>query len=195
MNPILRKSFFAFRVFVIACLLASLAVHPVWASGGGGSPDPSDIPVLQALRVQLDGLDQDFLALTGIINPQDLPVLKQLADELARIDAHFALVGPSAAARRRRCLAAPSQDAAPHAGDRAHADRTHRLRVAGGDGAGVGSVSGVHGALPTGVPCPRFRRPRSLQRCRRSDTIRVRARIAAAPRSIDGRRRPPADGA
>jgi hypothetical protein len=90
MNTIFRTSFLAFRVFAVACLLAMLATHPVWAVGGG-SPDPSDIPVLQALRVELDGLDQDFLAVAGVIEPEDLPVFKQLADELARIDAHFAL--------------------------------------------------------------------------------------------------------
>ncbi len=90
MNPILRKSFLALRVLVIACLLASLAVHPVWAVGGG-TPDPNGVPVLQALRVQLDGLDQDFLELTASVETADLPELKQLADELARIDAHVAL--------------------------------------------------------------------------------------------------------
>jgi hypothetical protein len=77
-------------VFAVACLLAMLAAHPVWAAGGG-TPDPSGTPVLQALRVELDGLDQDFLAVSGIIEPEDLPVFKQLSDELARIDAHFAL--------------------------------------------------------------------------------------------------------
>jgi hypothetical protein len=89
MNTITRNTF-ASKVLALGCLLAALAAHPVWAVGGG-SPDPGAIPVLQALRIQVDGLDQDFLALTGIINPEDLPVLKQLADELARIDAHFAL--------------------------------------------------------------------------------------------------------
>ena len=91
MNTILHKSFRASRVFAVACLLAMLAAHPVCASGGGGTPDPGEIPVLQALRIQVDGLDQDFLAVAGIIEPQDLPVFRQLADELARIDAHFAL--------------------------------------------------------------------------------------------------------
>ncbi|MBK7331625.1 MAG: hypothetical protein IPI87_04150 [Betaproteobacteria bacterium] len=90
MNTIFRTSFLAFRVFAVACLLAMLATHPVWAVGGG-SPDPSGIPVLQALRVELDGLDQDFLELTASVETADLPELKQLADELARIDAHFAL--------------------------------------------------------------------------------------------------------
>lgn len=90
MNTIFRTSFLAFRVFAVACLLAMLAAHPVWAAGGG-TPDPSGTPVLQALRVELDGLDQDFLAVSGIIEPEDLPVFKQLSDELARIDAHFAL--------------------------------------------------------------------------------------------------------
>mgnify|MGYP001076078720 FL=1 len=90
MNTNFRTSFLAFRVFAVACLLAALAAHPVWAVGGG-TPDPSGIPVLQALRIQVDGLDQDFLAVSGIIEPEDLPVFKQLADELARIDAHFAL--------------------------------------------------------------------------------------------------------
>lgn len=90
MNTIFRTSFLAFRVFAVACLLAMLAAHPVWAAGGG-TPDPSGTPVLQALRVELDGLDQDFLAVSGIIDPEDLPVFRQLADELARIDAHFAL--------------------------------------------------------------------------------------------------------
>ena len=90
MNTIFRTSFLAFRVFAVACLLAMLATHPVWAVGGG-SPDPSGIPVLQALRVELDGLDQDFLELTASVETADLPELKQLADELARIDAHLAL--------------------------------------------------------------------------------------------------------
>ncbi len=90
MNTIFRTSFLAFRVFAVACLLAMLAAHPVWAAGGG-TPDPSGTPVLQALRVELDGLDQDFLAVSGIIDPEDLPVFRQLADELARIDAHLAL--------------------------------------------------------------------------------------------------------
>ena len=90
MNTTFRTSFLAFRVFAVAGLLAALATHPVWAVGGG-TPDPSGIPVLQALRIQVDGLDQDFLAVSGIIEPEDLPVFKQLSDELARIDAHFAL--------------------------------------------------------------------------------------------------------
>jgi hypothetical protein len=90
MNTIFRTSFLAFRVFAVACLLAMLATHPVWAVGGG-SPDPGAIPVLQALRVELDGLDQDFLELTASVETADLSELKQLADELARIDAHFAL--------------------------------------------------------------------------------------------------------
>jgi hypothetical protein len=90
MNTIFRTSFLAFRVFAVACLLAMLATHPVWAAGGG-TPDPNGIPLLQALRIQVDGLDQDFLAVAGVIEPEDLPVFRQLADELARIDAHFAL--------------------------------------------------------------------------------------------------------
>jgi hypothetical protein len=90
MNTILRPSFLACRAFAVGWLLAVFAAHPVWAVGGG-SPDPAGIPVLQALRAELDGLDQDFLAVSGILDPQDLPVFKQLADELARIDAHFAL--------------------------------------------------------------------------------------------------------
>ena len=48
--------------------------------------------MLQALRVQVYGLDQDLLAVTAGVEPSDLPVLTQLADELARIDAHFAIV-------------------------------------------------------------------------------------------------------
>lgn len=90
MNTIFRTSFLAFRVFAVACLLAMLATHPVWAVGGG-SPDPGAIPVLQALRIQVDGLDQDFLELTASVETADLKELKQLADELARIDAHVAL--------------------------------------------------------------------------------------------------------
>jgi hypothetical protein len=35
MNTIFRTSFLAFRVFAVACLLAMLATHPVWAAGGG----------------------------------------------------------------------------------------------------------------------------------------------------------------
>ena len=34
MNTIFRTSFLAFRVFAVACLLAMLATHPVWAVGG-----------------------------------------------------------------------------------------------------------------------------------------------------------------
>ncbi|MCC7216754.1 MAG: hypothetical protein IT517_08290 [Burkholderiales bacterium] len=89
MNTTTRKTF-AFRLLALAWLLGALAGPPAWAAGGG-TPDPSDIPVLQALRIQVDGLDQDFLAVAGIIDPQDLPVFRQLADELARIDAHLAL--------------------------------------------------------------------------------------------------------
>lgn len=90
MNTIFRKSYLAFRVFAVASLLAMLAAHPAWAVGGG-TPDPDAIPVLQALRVELDELDQDFLELTAVVETADLPDLKQLADELMRIDAHLAL--------------------------------------------------------------------------------------------------------
>ena len=89
MNTITRNTF-ASRVLALGCLLAALAAPHAWAVGGG-TPDPSQIPVLQALRIQVDGLDQDFLAVSGIVEPEDLPVFKQLADELARIDAHLAL--------------------------------------------------------------------------------------------------------
>ncbi len=187
MNTIFRTSFLAFRVFAVACLLAMLAAHPVWAVGGG-SPDPSGIPVLQALRVELDGLDQDFLELTASVETADLSELKRLADELARIDAHFALAavgggspdpgddvepgaarparrdGRTAQSRRQGALEGGRQsglradhrheDAALHAGDRAHADRAYRLRAAGRHGAGAGPLTGLHGALPAGVPCP-----------------------------------------
>ena len=132
MNTILRKSFLAFRVFAVACLLTMLAAHPVWAVGGG-SPDPSEIPVLQALRIQVDGLDQDFLAVSGIVNPQDLPVFKQLADELARIDAHLALAAvgggspdPSQTTLNQMLLALRAEAVALHA----HVDKV-REKVAG----------------------------------------------------------------
>lgn len=90
MNPI-QTSALVRRLLTLGCLWLAFAGSHAVASGGGGSPDPGEIPVLQALRVQISGLDQDFLAVTGIVNPQDLPVFTQLADELARIDAHFAL--------------------------------------------------------------------------------------------------------
>lgn len=89
MNTITHNTF-ASRVLALGCLLAALAAPNAWAVGGG-SPDPSTIPVLQALRVELDGLDQDFLELTASVETSDLSQLKQLADELARIDAHVAL--------------------------------------------------------------------------------------------------------
>ena len=89
MNAIVNRTFIR-RLLTLGCLCFVLAGQHAGAVGGG-SPDPSSIPVLQALRVQVSGLDQDVLAVTGIIEPQDLPVMRQLADELARIDAHFAL--------------------------------------------------------------------------------------------------------
>jgi hypothetical protein len=51
--------------------------------------------VAQALRVQVDALDNRFLVLTASIETTDLPELKQLADLLARIDAHFAVAAVS----------------------------------------------------------------------------------------------------
>lgn len=73
-----------------ACLAVALVVPPAFAVGGG-TPDPTDVPVLQALRTQVAGLDQDFVFVTGIVEPQDLPVVRQLADELARMDAQLAV--------------------------------------------------------------------------------------------------------
>ena len=90
MNTIFRTSFLGDPLAAESVQRSMLAAHPVWAVGGG-SPDPSGIPVLQALRIQVDGLDQDFLAVCGIVEPEDVPVFRQLADELARIDAHLAL--------------------------------------------------------------------------------------------------------
>ena len=89
MNAIVNRTFVR-RLLTLGCLWFALAGQHAGAVGGG-SPDPSSIPVLQALRVQVSGLDQDLLAVTQGVAPEDLPVLTQLADELARIDAHFAL--------------------------------------------------------------------------------------------------------
>jgi hypothetical protein len=89
MKPIANPTT-VYRLVALACLVVALASPPAVAVGGG-TPDPSEFPVLQALRVQVQGLDQDILAVTGIIEPADLPSLRQLADKLARIDAHFAL--------------------------------------------------------------------------------------------------------
>src|SRR4029453_15172918 len=76
--------------FVFGCLLLALGCPNGFAQGHG-TPDPAGIPVLQGMRVQIDGLDQEFVALTGIIQPEDLPQLVRLADELVRIDAQFAV--------------------------------------------------------------------------------------------------------
>jgi hypothetical protein len=79
-----------FQWLALGCLLFALAGERAWAVGGG-TPDPSGIPVLQALRTRVDALDNRFLALTASVETSDLPELKLLADQLARIDAHFAV--------------------------------------------------------------------------------------------------------
>ena len=89
MWPLIRQTNLL-RLLALGCLLSLLAAPRAWAIGGG-TPDPSNIPVLQALRVQVDALDNRFLVLTASVGTADLPELKQLADRLARIDAHFAL--------------------------------------------------------------------------------------------------------
>jgi len=48
MNTILRQSFLACRAFAVGWPLAMLAAPPVWAVGGG-SPDPSQTTLNQAL--------------------------------------------------------------------------------------------------------------------------------------------------
>lgn len=78
------------RLLALGWLLAALAAQQAWAVGGG-SPDPQGVPLIKALRVQVDALDAQFLALTASVETSDLPELKALADRLARIDAHFAL--------------------------------------------------------------------------------------------------------
>src|SRR4030095_9129416 len=78
-------------VLTLGCLCFALAGQHAEAVGGG-SPDPSSIPVFQALRVQVYGLDQELLAVTGVVALEDLPILAQLADELARVDAQVAVV-------------------------------------------------------------------------------------------------------
>jgi hypothetical protein len=70
-------------------LMATLSPHPAWAQGGG-TPDPGAIPTLQALRIEVNALDQRFLALTATVETADLVPLKHLADLLARIDARLA---------------------------------------------------------------------------------------------------------
>lgn len=84
------------RWLAIAGLLAALASPQAWAVGGG-SPDPSTTPVLQALQTQVDDLGRRFLTLTGVIERTRLPRLKQPTDELARIDYALpaAMVPPS----------------------------------------------------------------------------------------------------
>jgi hypothetical protein len=81
---------FLTKLLALGCLLGALGAPSAWAIGGG-SPDPSNIPVLQALRVQVDALDNRFLMLTASVETSDLAELKLLADRLARIDAHFAV--------------------------------------------------------------------------------------------------------
>src|SRR5262245_39472134 len=71
-------------------LFVGLLAAPAWA-GPNGSPDPSGIPVLQAMRTQVYALDRDVLLVTGIVAPEDLPILQKLADDLARIDAQYAI--------------------------------------------------------------------------------------------------------
>jgi hypothetical protein len=70
-------------------LFVSALATPAWAAQG--SPDPSQVPVLQALRTQVYALDRDVVLVTGIIEPEDLPILQKLADDLARMDAQFSI--------------------------------------------------------------------------------------------------------
>lgn len=86
---LIRRSILT-KLLALGCLLGVLAAPPAWAIGGG-SPDPGQIPVLQALRVQVDELDNRFLVLTASVETSDLAEFKRLADQLARIDAHLAL--------------------------------------------------------------------------------------------------------
>jgi hypothetical protein len=84
------KCFPPARLIALGAVLLALSAPPARAVGGG-TPDPSEVPVLQALRQQVDALEQRFLVLTASVETGDLQGLIQLADQFARIDAHFAV--------------------------------------------------------------------------------------------------------
>src|SRR5262245_43348797 len=84
-----KLSSFPMSIFAAMLLFVSTLAPPAWAAQG--SPDPSSIPVLQAMRTQVYALDRDVLTVTGIVAPEDLPILQMLADDLARMDAQFSI--------------------------------------------------------------------------------------------------------